>query len=373
METFKLRCFWAAFYGLLWIIFGRNVSLAILVMHVIVIPLAFRSSKRVRGRFLYLPYARPFLDHDRPEKFGLEGARNVNVKFESSVDKCSIELGVWHTLPKALVKKHRYLLSNGSKDEINNVIDEELRKTEFPVFLYLHGVLGTRALPQRVETCKFLQNLDAHVVSFDYRGFADSTNVTPIKIGMVEDSLAVYAWIRGLVGARKPVFVWGHSIGSGIAQRAFSKLEPYSHSLLNLKEPLPPPQGMVVEGGYSSNIDLTKEYVVAKLATWLPPLEKMLMGVMSSSEVRILPAAYAALLRKVPVLILHSKDDGVIPYHFAEKHLVTKNWPTGQNSGYSYLNSGDIAFLFTFSSFFTRFNSKPLLIFQSLHHKAQIR
>ncbi|KAL0810339.1 hypothetical protein ABMA28_010491 [Loxostege sticticalis] len=264
----------------------------------------------------------PFLRHDDPKKFGLDGARNMYIKFDSNVDNCPIDIGVWHALPKSLVKKHRFQLNNGTKDELNRLFEDELRNSEYPIFLYLHGILLTRAAEYRIAAYNLLQNLDAHVITFDYRGFGDSTNLTPSKIGFVEDSLIIYSWIRSIVGNERPVFIWGHSVGSGIAQRAFSKLKIFSHTLLGLKVPLPPPQGIVVEGGFNSNVDLSRDYIVAKIFDWWPFAARMIRHTMMGSDFRLIPENYAKALRQYPMLILHSRDDSIIPYRFGKTSFI---------------------------------------------------
>jgi predicted alpha/beta-fold hydrolase len=87
------------------------------------------------------------------------------------------------------------------------------------VMVYFHGVTGTRAKPHRKELYKVLQEHDYHIITCDYRGFADSTKVKRItESGVVSDALNVYRWVKNelLAGSKEiPVFVWGHSLGTG--------------------------------------------------------------------------------------------------------------------------------------------------------------
>jgi abhydrolase domain-containing protein 12 len=85
------------------------------------------------------------------------------------------------------------------------------------VFLYFHGNTGTRALDHRKEIYWLLQNQDFHVIAFDYRGFADSTRTQLSEESTVADGLAVYKWIRGIIGteSQTEIFIWGHSLGTG--------------------------------------------------------------------------------------------------------------------------------------------------------------
>ena len=87
------------------------------------------------------------------------------------------------------------------------------------IFIYLHGNTGTRALSHRVELYRLLQREDYHVVTFDYRGFGDSTGGLPSESDAVRDSLAVYDWVctqlRICSKTRVPVYIWAHSLGAG--------------------------------------------------------------------------------------------------------------------------------------------------------------
>ena len=65
-----------------------------------------------------------------------------------------------------------------------------------PIVLYLHGNTGSRAREHRIELYKVLQNLNYHIVCFDYRGYADSSPIVPSKTGVVEDTLKVYDYVK---------------------------------------------------------------------------------------------------------------------------------------------------------------------------------
>lgn len=116
-----------------------------------------------------------------------------------------------------------------------------LKNTSRPVFLYMHGNSGNRASSHRVELYQLFQRLDFHVVCFDYRsesqtiyliilffqffiliycmcliaGYGDSDNVDLSEMGVVHDSKFVLEWLIKIVNNSAPIFVWGHSLGTG--------------------------------------------------------------------------------------------------------------------------------------------------------------
>lgn len=121
-----------------------------------------------------------------------------------------------------------------------------LKNASRPVFLYMHGNSGNRASSHRVELYQLFQRLDFHVICFDYRskfknylfyifcflyyykyiiyiymyiyliaGYGDSDNVDLSEIGVVHDSKFVLEWLIKIVNNSAPIFVWGHSLGTG--------------------------------------------------------------------------------------------------------------------------------------------------------------
>lgn len=88
--------------------------------------------------------------------------------------------------------------------------------------MYCHGNTASRGSGHRIDVYKLLRNLGYHVISFDYRGYGDSDAVSPTEEGVVRDALAVYYYIRNIT--TNPIFIWGHSLGTGVATNMLSKL-----------------------------------------------------------------------------------------------------------------------------------------------------
>ena len=50
---------------------------------------------------------------------------------------------------------------------------------------------------------KVLRSMDFHVITFDYRGFADSSkHIAPTETGVVKDARVVYDWLRSRAGGK---------------------------------------------------------------------------------------------------------------------------------------------------------------------------
>ena len=107
---------------------------------------------------VFLPWVHwpKHVDFDSPENEGLEGARNFYLKTDLKVN-----VGVWHIVPKDLVASSQNQNATWFENSLSN---------GQPIILYLHGNTGSRAREHRVELYKILQNLNYHVICFDYRG-----------------------------------------------------------------------------------------------------------------------------------------------------------------------------------------------------------
>ena len=90
--------------------------------------------------------------------------------------------------------------------------------------LQLHGVKGTRARKYRVDLYNVLLKMGFSILAFDYRGFGDSTEISPTESSMVSDSVDAYDWLRKKVGAVTEIVVFGHSMGCAVSTHTVSQL-----------------------------------------------------------------------------------------------------------------------------------------------------
>ena len=190
-------------------------------LYLVAIPALFRYTT-VQRRLMFRN------EHDRvvkqPEKYGFKRTRVFYLNSEDN-----IRLGVWHIAPQPL--EDAYDLANRvngfgqtADDDGSTFNDGRM------VVMYAHGSGGSRASKHRIALYKLLcGKMQVHVVTFDYRGFADSTYVWPTSEGVVTDATAVYRWILSQGVSPNRILVWGHSLGSGIAIRLLSSLPDHSN------------------------------------------------------------------------------------------------------------------------------------------------
>ncbi len=211
----------------------------------------------------------------------------------------SIRLGVWHILPQS--RRNDCLL-------IDDLIAFDDNR---PIVLYLHGNGGARGGEHRLKLYDVLSNngLSAHVITFDYRGYGDSTNVWPTPHGITNDAIHVYYWLlRQKNVHKKRVIVWGHSLGSAITLRFISQLAKGDN-----------PRAIVLEAPFTSIREAIKWHPFAFFYRHLPLFEWFFVEPIVENELTNFDSI--SLLNKIdsPLLILHAMDDTIIPFHLGHK------------------------------------------------------
>lgn len=154
--------------------------------------------------------------------------------------------------------------------------------------LVFHGNAMNMAC--RVGTLQFFNSLGLNVFMIDYRGYGRSEG-SPSENGTYADAEAAWDYLvkdRGI--SQESIVIFGRSLGGAIA--------------IYLAEKHPQAAGLIVESGFTSVMDMAERV--------LP-----LPGVRHLIYIR-----YDSIGRignvKMPVMIIHSPDDDIIPYSMGE-------------------------------------------------------
>ncbi|XP_075987827.1 lysophosphatidylserine lipase ABHD12-like isoform X2 [Anticarsia gemmatalis] len=302
------------------LLLGASISAGLFVFHVGVVPLIFKYSKAFRRNLVFANFVQWPLhaDFEEPSSCGIEGARNLSIEYQSKIDKCKVKIGMWHILPKTVYEKLKGSFeASTDKEELNKLLDEELARSKTPIMLYCHGNSNSRAASHRIELYQFFQKMDFHTITFDYRGYGDSTNLKPTEAGVVEDSLVVYEWLQSTVDNdnKPPIFVWGHSLGTAISSHLLGNLPELSITILERSKPLPMPNGLILEAPFNNLADEVAKHPLSKLVTWLPYYEATFVApFVHNTEQTFRSDEHLRKARSLPVLILHAKDDVIVPF-----------------------------------------------------------
>lgn len=150
--------------------------------------------------------------------------------------------------------------------------------------LFFHGNAGN--IGHRLGTLELLHGLRMNVLLFDYRGYGESGG-RPSEAGTYRDARAAWQHLtveRGL--APQSIVLFGRSLGGAVAAWLAARTGPAA---------------LVLESSFTSVPDLAAELYPYLPARWL-------------SRFRYDTGARLARV-EAPVLVIHSRDDAIIPFH----------------------------------------------------------
>lgn len=270
------------------------VLLVLLTLYVS-IAAAIRYSYWVQSRLIYLHFVRTpfFADLNNPAKLGLRNTRNFDLVQH---DGCAV--GTWHILPDTY------------RDNVTCSGDFTAALSDgSPIILYLHGNTGTRGTSHRVRQYMSLSKRGYHVITFDYRGFGDSTCV-PTERGMMEDGLLAWDMIRSHA-PKSRVFLWGHSLGSAAA--TYLSKELWDRRTVY-------PRGVVLDAPFTSMLEAAANHPFG--APYWPVLPLFRYFVIESFHEHFDSESRLKLI-PFPLLIAHGHKDIIIPFHLGHRMYET--------------------------------------------------
>jgi fermentation-respiration switch protein FrsA (DUF1100 family) len=154
--------------------------------------------------------------------------------------------------------------------------------------LFFHGNAGN--ISDRLDSIEIFHNLRFSVFIIDYRGYGNSEGSRSFS-GVARDALAGWKWLTGEKGVSPDeIAVFGRSIGGAVAMELMRRVKP---------------RALILESTFSSLPDMVR-------VQFLAPFARLVIGDIWNSE-------EAALSLDVPVLSIHSPDDGVVPYRLGRR------------------------------------------------------
>lgn len=159
----------------------------------------------------------------------------------------------------------------------------ERRRARLHTLLFLHGNAGN--VSHRGASLQIFAALGLDVLIIDYRGYGQSEG-KPSEIGLYRDADAAWRWLtetRGIAPA--DIVIFGRSLGGAVATALAARVQPGA---------------LIVESSFTDLTAMAKLH--HPLLTRLVPLRYRFPSAEHLPQVR------------APVLVLHSPDDGVVPY-----------------------------------------------------------
>jgi len=161
---------------------------------------------------------------------------------------------------------------------------------------FLHG--NAQNISAHIYSIYWLPENGYHVFMIDYRGYGASTG-TPTVQGVLDDISTGFAWLVQNQQVQKgPIFLLGQSLGASLGIYFVG-----THS--NEKKQL---AGVIADAAFSSFRSIAREKLDSFWLTW--PLQYPLSLLMPDD---FDPQDVIQNISPVPVLIMHSKDDEIVP------------------------------------------------------------
>ncbi|WP_151669855.1 alpha/beta hydrolase [Nitrincola schmidtii] len=176
--------------------------------------------------------------------------------------------------------------------------------------LFLHGNAGN--ISHRLPSLAQFHQLGLAVLILDYRGYGRSEG-KPSEAGTAMDADAGWRWLKDNSGHDPDRFIiFGRSLGSAVAAELASRTDSAA---------------LILESPFRSMPELGQQ-----LYPWLPV--KLLARIHY-------PTAEYVTHREMPLLVIHSKDDELVPFREGEKVYELANPPKqllmihgGHNTGF---------------------------------------
>ncbi|XP_069033277.1 lysophosphatidylserine lipase ABHD12 [Embiotoca jacksoni] len=273
---------------------GRRVLLWLLVLYVS-IPVLIKLCPSIQAKLVFLNFMRMsyFIDLKRPLDQGLNHTHNFYLEPETG-----LKIGVWHTVPAQMWKE-----AQGKRGDWY----DSMFSAAHPVILYLHGNAGTRGGDHRVQLYKVLSSLGYHVVTFDYRGWGDSDG-SPSEGGMTSDALFVYDWLKRRLDKTLPLYIWGHSLGTGVATNLVRRLSDRGS----------PPAALILESPFNNIREEARSHPFSMVYRYLPGFDWFFLDTITANNIRFASDENVNHI-SCPLLILHAEDDAIVPFHLGKK------------------------------------------------------
>lgn len=161
--------------------------------------------------------------------------------------------------------------------------------------LHCHGNGGN--ISHRLDLAEVLLETGVNVLLFDYRGYGRSRG-RPGEEGTYQDAEAAHAWLVARGFAATHIIAFGESLGGAVAAELARRV---------------PLAGLVLQSTFTSIPDVGAELFPFLPVRWL-------------ASIRYDTRAKLPGLR-VPVLVLHSREDTLIPFAHAERNFAAANPP----------------------------------------------
>lgn len=174
----------------------------------------------------------------------------------------------------------------------------ESKKNKSPIVLFLHG--NAENISTHIGSVYWLPEQGVSVFLLDYRGYGQSEGEPFIPV-IFQDVEASLIWLRQHFPERK-IYILGQSIGSAIATTSMALFhQEYQVS------------GLILDASFTGYRDIAQHVTLATPLTWVMWPFTWLLPTQWD------PDQHIASISPKPILMFHSKGDGILPYRLGNE------------------------------------------------------
>ena len=297
--------------------FSLKFVFATILMVYVLSPIIFKYSLFIQRSLLFMNHVNTNFNFNlsQPERADLKCTRLLQLERTISTSSNGgglskqnsiVQLGAWHILPQSS-------LANCYTDHTTNrtSIEEKLAFADSrPVVLYVHGNGGNRAGDHRQRLYRRLAyDHDYHIITFDYRGYGDSTYEQPSVDTLTSDTRFMFDWLLKQKNISKErLIVWGHSLGTAVAVRMVASLPEHTR-----------PSRLVLEAPFDSMANAIANHPFSTPFRMIPYFEYFFVDpIEQSKELNFDSAKSIGNIQTTPIIILHAEDDGILPFKLGQ-------------------------------------------------------
>lgn len=298
-----------------------KTALAFSVIVYVISPIIFKYSPMIQSFLLFMNYVNTQYNQNlsQPEQVGIKCSRLLRLEHNLN-SETNVQLGAWHILPDSSLPS---CITDSEKNR-TYINDDIAFGDSRPIVLYVHGNGGNRASNHRNLLYKRLAyEQDYHVVTFDYRGYGDSTNLSPTADGLSSDAKCIYSWlIKQPNVTHKRVVVWGHSLGTAVAVRMIAGLPEKDR-----------PKGLILEAPFDSVANAIANHPFSIPFRVIPYFEYFFVEpIENSPDLNFDSARSIVKIKPTPIMILHAEDDAIIPIKLGRNLYTQASKALGGNN-----------------------------------------
>ena len=162
--------------------------------------------------------------------------------------------------------------------------------------LFCHGNGGN--MMHRLDSINILYNLGLNCFIFDYRGYGSSEG-EPSEEGTYLDVAAAYKWLTEKKRISPDnIILFGRSLGGSIAAQLATKVKT---------------KALIIESTFTSYVDIGKRFYPYMPVRWFARFSYRTIDYIKQVN--------------CPVMIIHSRNDEVVPFEFGLELYETANEP----------------------------------------------